>query len=245
MKKRYTLKRPVTALAKMQFTEFEMLIAGIYRETDALIEGMSTDAICKKGCAQCCNIPVHTTRIEAAYIAKFMMRRYSVKERLAVGRHLEALRERYKREISDSFTVIPTTRSAPPVSNDLPELSLVYQVKPFPMRCPFLINNLCSIHPVRPFICRTYLSENFVDCREAQITPIMQTERYSLPVSMLKQRLYDATIDFEAECSRLSGTPRVSIEETPFFRFIATTERGEMAILTSTGSSKLAWLQIS
>lgn len=107
---------------------------------------------CAKGCSACCRVqPVPVTPPEAFALARLVEalpepRRGTV--RAAFGAAVERLRaaglyEAYMRRDED------LTREA--------AAAVVRRYMALAVACPFLADDLCSIYPDRPFVCRQYL----------------------------------------------------------------------------------------
>lgn len=95
---------------------------------------------CKKGCAFCCHgREVHVTSLEVLRIAGHIAENFPI-DRIAalLTRTVEV--EQEKRE---------QWGEGPPRRN---------------FRCPLLVDNVCSVYPVRPFVCRGFNSYDAYAC---------------------------------------------------------------------------------
>jgi Fe-S-cluster containining protein len=100
---------------------------------------------CTKGCAYCCIQPIEIVDIEELPIIEFvknsMSKEHYMKVRLNVANWAEYFNENYND--SGSFA---------DVNREFREL-----IDKDRIACPFLIENNCSIYPVRPLACRAHL----------------------------------------------------------------------------------------
>ncbi|MBU1055573.1 MAG: hypothetical protein KKC46_17385 [Proteobacteria bacterium] len=120
----------------------------IYKIYDDFIE--SIDTVCKQYCSTCCTRDVIMTSVEGYKIIRHIIsedkthlfekiKASSAKQRFRPQTTINALAENCKEE--DDFSEVIKT----------------------PMgKCPLLINNACSVYPVRPFACRCFVSKE--DC---------------------------------------------------------------------------------
>ena len=123
------------------------------------------DIVCHKGCATCCTCNVTITSLELDYIkatlgpgkAGFLMER--------VGKNLAKKRFQPKTTINGFARLCMEGKDIPEEEND-----------PAWGECPLLLNNTCTIYPVRPFGCRSLVSQE--DCSRlgvATLPPLVLT----------------------------------------------------------------------
>lgn len=95
---------------------------------------------CKKGCAFCCHgREVHVTSLEVLRIARHIAETFPIDQIAALLTRASDV-EQAKREQWDA---------GPPRRN---------------FRCPLLIDNVCSVYPVRPLVCRGFNSYDAYAC---------------------------------------------------------------------------------
>ena len=102
------------------------------------------EMICQKGCAFCCHQSVTVAAIEGSYIESFVLNK--------MPKHVRRLvKDNVKRWFSFFNANTPERQLT---KQDLPPVERRQALEGVP--CPFLVNNVCSIYPVRPLVCRTY-----------------------------------------------------------------------------------------
>lgn len=100
---------------------------------------------CRKGCAFCCTRNVVATTLEAKQIISFI-RENNREEWLATLLDGELTPHR------PNYTINTLARAC------LAGKELAEELPSVPAPCPFLLDNCCTIYPVRPFACRSFLS---------------------------------------------------------------------------------------
>src|SRR4051812_40707779 len=97
---------------------------------------------CRKGCPTCCHVPVRTDAQSIVRIAEHVRASWPLTERLKlkarVDAHVEATKDDY---------AFPAVADRPP--------------------CPFLVEDACSVHAVRPMVCRAFNSSDLAACHKA------------------------------------------------------------------------------
>jgi len=111
---------------------------GVWASANARVTGKQL--ACAKGCAWCCYQQVSLTSYEAATIVDHVRRHWSAERREALIARLRERREQTRGLDSDAI-----------------------RLKRLP--CPYLEDDACSIHAVRPFRCRAYNSTDAKVCR--------------------------------------------------------------------------------
>ncbi len=101
---------------------------------------------CDKGCSWCCTMRVAATPPEALHIAAFLRARLSDDEMAELQERLARIERR--------------TRG----------LSWHQHIR-LHLPCPLLRDNSCSVHPVRPFVCRSHNSLDVKHCEEYERGP--------------------------------------------------------------------------
>jgi Fe-S-cluster containining protein len=95
---------------------------------------------CQEGCAYCCHFPLDLTPPELIWISEFL-------HKIPEPRVLAALEERTARIADQTRGMNAAERTA----SRLP--------------CPLLVENRCSVYPVRPLLCRGWNSMDVEPCR--------------------------------------------------------------------------------
>jgi Fe-S-cluster containining protein len=130
----------------------------IFRQmTDSFVEIGFQDAVsegkqisCKAGCGACCRQLVPISETEARELADFVSHLPPVEQTKARARFAEAI-EKLK-----AAGLLEKLREPERFSDEtFVETGMKYFAVGVP--CPFLENESCSIHPIRPLICREYL----------------------------------------------------------------------------------------
>jgi Fe-S-cluster containining protein len=104
--------------------------------------GESTGLACKRGCNHCCHMPVGSTAPAVLRIAAALRERLSESEFAAALARVVAQDERTR-----GLVWSPSLRAPTP--------------------CAFLADGACSIHGLRPFVCRAWNSTDADACRRA------------------------------------------------------------------------------
>lgn len=126
--------------------EFTTHLQNLFNQIDALTnsfvdncrkENIPVD--CKAGCSWCCYQPVFALTHELLVINEYMHKNLSAEDIEDIKQKTYAKYERTK-------------------GMDYDEILKVNYV------CPFLIDNKCSVYPVRPLACRIYLSRKVNAC---------------------------------------------------------------------------------
>lgn len=106
--------------------------------------GQSPKVACGSGCSYCCHSLVRIIPAEALLIASFIRLNYLLKDVLILKKRINHAKV---------LTRNKTIKQKFLTKNQTP--------------CIFLDNNICSIYPVRPLICRAWNSLNQTDCKKA------------------------------------------------------------------------------
>ena len=114
----------------------------VYSQVDQEIG--KNEMICQKGCPFCCHQSVTVAAFEGSYIESFVLNK--------MPKHIRRI---VKANIKRWFSFFnANTPERQLTKQDLPEVERRQAIEGVP--CPFLVNNVCSIYPVRPLVCRTY-----------------------------------------------------------------------------------------
>lgn len=138
----------------------------IFQQMSSAVVGMSVDAIeaqggkisCKAGCGACCRQAVPISEVEAYQIAELVAEMPEPRQSEIRKKFAEALA--HFREIKWFDQLIDIQDKSDEGTPGLtPEkyVEIVMNYFKAGIPCPFLENESCSIHPVRPLICREYL----------------------------------------------------------------------------------------
>lgn len=112
-------------------------ISHLHGSIDSLVQdktGQGLQIACKPGCAHCCHVRVEASEPEICYITTELKKRSSGE--------LHTLIARLKHYVDESATQAAGSRRA----------------------CAFLNDNLCSIYPYRPAVCRKAHSLSVASC---------------------------------------------------------------------------------
>ena len=117
----------------------------------ALHEKAGERISCRKGCSACCRVqPVPVTPPEAAALAR-LVEALPEPRRRAVHASFAAARERLRTAgLYDVFI-----RRDPGITRET-ATAAAHRYIGLGLTCPFLIDDVCSIYPDRPFVCRQY-----------------------------------------------------------------------------------------
>lgn len=129
---------------------FRSACGSVVRSAIARIEGIGREVSCQVGCAACCRHMIPLSDAESSMIRELVEqmpdeRRTVVRERFAdAAAKLDAV------GLSTRFVSEPQ-----PTGPEYRKLGLEYLQ--LDLACPFLEDEMCSIHPDRPLVCREYL----------------------------------------------------------------------------------------
>ena len=140
------------------FRKFTDLVIGA--EVANVLEGTDRTISCGPACGACCRQLVPISAIEAREL-KRMLGKLRGPRKAAIRNKMRVIRETLEQEnLLESLTVAlqnPTDQRA------LFKVGVDYMKLGLP--CPFLENESCGIHEVRPLICREYLvTSSFEHC---------------------------------------------------------------------------------
>jgi Fe-S-cluster containining protein len=106
---------------------------------------------CKAGCGACCRQLVPIGAVEAELVREWVDNRESAEREAIQARFVQAVESLTQAGVTDSLENRANLRSA----EETRRLGLDYFKAGVP--CPFLVEDSCSIYPVRPMKCREYL----------------------------------------------------------------------------------------
>jgi hypothetical protein len=154
------------------------------RELEEVLPGPEPMA-CRKGCPTCCHVPVRTDAQSVIRIVEHVRQSWPVVERIKlkarIDAHVEATKDDY------AFAAVA----------DRPA-------------CPFLVEDSCSVHAVRPMVCRAFNSTDLAACLKAakMVGGFASIPAYAMPnmvtvavqkgmIAALKEKGYgDQSLDF-------------------------------------------------
>lgn len=147
------------AIASNEITDFKSLtplFRGIQKQYIAISELTHSFAkrtylqnvpiACVKGCSWCCFQPVYLTTQEALLLYEYVMQAFDALQIKIIQSKAES---KFKK------------------TRKLTEDKKQYIIHP----CPFLVDNSCSVYPVRPMACRIYLSKDVNSCKKKYDKP--------------------------------------------------------------------------
>jgi Fe-S-cluster containining protein len=139
--------------APMRLSELALSFMGMSSKlTDMAVARETRDGkqvSCRKGCGACCRQPVPLSLPEAWLIADIVAglpaaRQATVREAFAAADQIFT-RATLKQKLLGPIDALDRMKE------------LAFEYFSFGVPCPFLLDEACSIHPVRPSICREYL----------------------------------------------------------------------------------------
>jgi Fe-S-cluster containining protein len=179
-----------SCLDKKFRSEYEKALALFSRYQDAVLADYPLKMTCGPGCGDCCcHWPEDTYSFEVRFIASYLKhhRKSELKTITSKLRGdiacLEKIQKNVKRRLSD-----PAEKAA---LGDIDPYDLVlssfYRLK---RPCPLLTENgSCSIHPIRPFACRVYIS--------------FSAKEYCKPSRIVSDKALTYLLDLEQDASDL------------------------------------------
>lgn len=139
---------PVTAMVPLFLGLGEAMVSAAVRER----ENAGVKASCGPGCGACCRQPVPISHSEAAFLRDEVIPGLPPEQRARVEeRILKAEAALTESGLADEIATLPDNPS--PDARQM--IGLRYFLLSIP--CPFLENESCGIHPMRPLACREYL----------------------------------------------------------------------------------------
>jgi Fe-S-cluster containining protein len=151
-------KFTATAVVPAGQTNLTQILPVLQSLDDSLIGGVTAQlnraglaVSCKAGCGACCRQMVPLSIFEAETLSAWIRTLSEARQEELAGRFHQALLSLAAAGLIDRMVNedwLAETESARQVALD-------YFYKHIP--CPFLENESCSIHPIRPLICREYL----------------------------------------------------------------------------------------
>jgi Fe-S-cluster containining protein len=166
-----------TAVVPAGQTNLTQILPVIQSLEDSLIAGVASQlsqagrAIsCKAGCGACCRQMVPISIFEAEALSAWIRTLPETRQQELAGRFHQALLKLAASGLVDRMVNedwLADTASAR-------QLAVEYLYQRIP--CPFLENESCSIHPIRPLICREYLvtspAEHCFDPVNLEVVPV-------------------------------------------------------------------------
>jgi Fe-S-cluster containining protein len=127
--------KQLRAVADTSLEAFGSTIAGIEN-----ISPPDKPLACRKGCAHCCHLTVLTDGATALRVATYVREHFSPADRMLLDMRLIVYEEKVEKMTQSrrSLERIP---------------------------CPLLVDGVCSVHPVRPLVCRAFNSYDAEECR--------------------------------------------------------------------------------
>jgi Fe-S-cluster containining protein len=108
--------------------------------------------VCGKGCSACCHQMVYATSWEEELIRHYVESEMFPKVKQMVRKQLVKWWRTFKTMARQS------TRGAPLTQYEQAEIQR--SMRQQRVRCPFLVDGVCSIYPVRPAVCRAHVVAN-------------------------------------------------------------------------------------
>jgi Fe-S-cluster containining protein len=126
--------KQVHAIAETTMDAFSSTVAGMEK-----LSPPEKPLACKKGCAHCCHLTVLTDGTTVLRIAEYVRKNFSSAQRTLLDMRLIAYEDKVEKmtQSQRSLARIP---------------------------CPLLVDGACSVHEVRPLICRAFNSYDADSC---------------------------------------------------------------------------------
>jgi len=187
-------KFTATAVVPAGQTNLTQILPVIQALDDSLIAGVGAQLAeagraisCRAGCGACCRQMVPVSIFEAEALAAWIRTLPESRQQELAGRFHQALLKLAAAGLIDRMVNedwLAETASAR-------ELALEYFYQRIP--CPFLEEESCSIHPIRPLVCREYLvsspSEHCADPATLQIVPVRLPLNFSRVINIIGAQL--------------------------------------------------------
>ena len=106
---------------------------------------------CTKGCSYCCYHPILVSPAEALYIKNRLRFAPQILDKIKPEWHIWHQKAQNLLKPLDAHNVLEFQRKYLEMG----------------IKCPFLLDNLCSIYSFRPLICQTYFTQNSPDTCKA------------------------------------------------------------------------------
>jgi Fe-S-cluster containining protein len=166
-----------TAVVPAGQTNLTQILPVIQSLEDSRSEGVATQMAeagrtisCKAGCGACCRQMVPLSIFEAEALSAWIRTLPEARQQVLAGRFHQALLKLAASGLIDRMVNedwLAVTASAHKLA-----LEYLYQR----IACPFLEDESCSIHPIRPLVCREYLvtspPEHCYDPANLQVVPV-------------------------------------------------------------------------
>lgn len=135
--------------------DYQQALTAFYAACDlnasGLIEKEQPKLDCRSGCSYCCHLRVGVMAHEVLAIAEFIQRHFTPQQLISLRTRLE-----------DHHRILKTiTRQEHLTTN---------------CQCPLLVDNRCSVYPIRPFACRGYHSSDVNSCLYSYENPTDTSE---------------------------------------------------------------------
>ena len=139
-----------TQQAQADITELGALPAyrrSLQRHDERLANAADANTLaCKAGCAWCCHFSVDVRPVEVLNIVQFVQQNFSAQAQ-----------QRLHAEVETNSRVLSQLDDMQRMQHNI--------------KCPFLIENRCSIYPARPQTCRNYHATNATGCQQSYEEP--------------------------------------------------------------------------
>ncbi len=101
---------------------------------------------CVKGCSWCCFQPVYLTTQEALLLYEYILQSFDAQQ-------IRDIKSKAEKKLKKTKNLSEEKKQ-----------HIIHA-------CPFLLDDVCSVYPVRPMACRIYLSKNVDSCKKKFDTP--------------------------------------------------------------------------
>lgn len=158
----------------MDYDAQHLIVRQIYDETDEAMKKINN--VCAKGCHYCCHQFISIIPVEELAITRYIKNEIHYQVRKQLCKRIIEWFEYFDQHTPKHFIVS---------TEHIQEFEKQCAKDKYP--CPFLIDNACSIYPVRPIVCRTHAvttpiqtcEENPLNnpCQQAIIIQATQSEK--------------------------------------------------------------------
>jgi Fe-S-cluster containining protein len=131
---------------------FQQLTSDIVSAVGVAFDESATPISCRAGCGACCRQLVPINLFEAEALAEWMRSLPEERQQELLGRFSVALQQLRESGLLARMSGAQFWTQTPDQSE-----RFMLEYKRFNIACPFLENESCGIHPIRPLICREYV----------------------------------------------------------------------------------------
>lgn len=146
----------------------------IYKECDVKMKQVAS--VCTKGCNHCCHQLIRVHIAEEMIVTKYLKENFTKDELQGAKTRLEAWFEYFNNN---------TPSKSPLESTDIELFAIKLAEDRFP--CPFLDDDVCTIYPVRPLVCRTFTVNDTPEACKADPVRVGDMRGYHIQETAFKE----------------------------------------------------------